>query len=94
MDLATYTLPELFYQRQAEQGSDYSVLFPNNVLAPAGASQEKRQTLQRAVNHYHADIYRKYSDRLTPVAGIPMTTPLEAIEELEFAVKTLSFEGD
>ncbi|MDZ8224880.1 amidohydrolase family protein [Nostoc sp. ChiVER01] len=89
LDLATYTLPELFYQRQAEQGSDYSVLFPNNVLAPAGASKENRQALQRAVNHYHADLYRKYSDRLTPVAGIPMGNPQEAVEELEFAVKTL-----
>ncbi|MFN6461520.1 MAG: amidohydrolase family protein [Nostoc sp. DedVER02] len=89
LDLATYTLPGLLYERQAEQGSDYSVLFPNNVLAPAGASAENRQALQRAVNHYHADIYRKYSDRLTPVAGIPLTTPQEGIEELEFAVKTL-----
>lgn len=89
LDLATYTLPKLFYERQAEQGSDYSVLFPNNVLAPAGASQENRQALQRAVNHYHADIYRPYSDRLTVVAGIPMGNPQEAIEELEFAVKTL-----
>ncbi len=89
LDLATYTLPELFYERQAEQGSDYSVLFPNNVLAPTGANSETRQALQRAVNHYHADLYRKYSDRLTPVAGIPMNTPQEAIEELEFAVNTL-----
>lgn len=89
LDLATYTLPGLFYERQAEQGSDYSVLFPNNVLAPAGASKENRQALQRAVNHYHADLYRKYSDRLTPVAGIPMGSPEEAVEELEFAVKTL-----
>lgn len=89
LDLATYTLPALLYERQAEQGSDYSVLFPNNALAAAGASKENRQLLQRAINHYHADIYRKYSDRLTVVAGIPMTTPQEAIEELEFAVKTL-----
>lgn len=89
LDLATYTLPELLYERQAEQGSDYSVLFPNNALAAAGASPENRQALQRAINHYHADIYRKYSDRLTPVAGITMTTPQEAIEDLEFAVKTL-----
>lgn len=89
LDLATYTLPALLYERQAEQGSDYSVLFPNNVLAPLGASPEHRQALQRAVNHYHADLYRPYSDRLTPVAGIPMTTPQEAIEELEFAVNTL-----
>ena len=89
LDLATYTLPALLYERQAEQGSDYSVLFPNNALAAAGASKENRQLLQRAINHYHADIYRPYSDRLTVVAGIPMTTPQEAIEELEFAVKTL-----
>jgi predicted TIM-barrel fold metal-dependent hydrolase len=96
LDLATYTLPALLYERQGEQGSDYSVLFPNNALAAAGASKENRQLLQRAINHYHADIYRKYSDsygalryRLTVVAGIPMTTPQEAIEELEFAVKTL-----
>jgi predicted TIM-barrel fold metal-dependent hydrolase len=89
LDLATYTLPALLYERQAEQGSDYSVLFPNNALAAAGASKENRQLLQRAINHYHADIYRPYSYRLTVVAGIPMTTPQEAIEELEFAVNTL-----
>jgi predicted TIM-barrel fold metal-dependent hydrolase len=89
LDLATYTLPELLYERQAEQGSDYSVLFPNNALAAAGAKPEHRQALQRAINHYHADIYRKYSDHLTPVAGITLTTPQEGIEELEFAVKTL-----
>ena len=89
LDLATYTLPKLLYERQAEQGSDYSVLFPNNALAAAGAKPEHRQALQRAINHYHADLYRNYSDRLTPVAGIPTTTPQEAIEELEFAVNTL-----
>src|SRR5688572_14684191 len=31
LDVATYHLPELLYERQEEQGSDYSVLFPNNV---------------------------------------------------------------
>jgi hypothetical protein len=89
-DVATYHIPELLYQRQAEQGSDYSVLFPNNVLAPLGVKdRDSRRVLQRAVNHYHADLYRKYSDRLTPVAGIPLNTPEEGIEELEFAVNTL-----
>ncbi|MBV7482938.1 amidohydrolase family protein [Bordetella sp. BOR01] len=89
LDLATYTLPELLSERLAEQGADYSVLFPNDVLAPLGAGQEHRQALHRAINHFHADQYRKYSDRLTPVAGIPLHTPQEGIEELEFAVKTL-----
>ncbi|MGP1614468.1 MAG: amidohydrolase family protein, partial [Pollutimonas bauzanensis] len=89
LDLATYTLPELLNERLAEQGADYSVLFPNDVLAPLGAGKEYRQALHRAINHFHADQYRKYSDRLTPVAGIPLHTPQEGIEELEFAVKTL-----
>ncbi len=77
------------YERQAEQGSDYSVLFSNNALAAVGAKPEHRQALQRAINHYHTDFYRKYSDRLTLVAGIPTFTPQEAIEELEFAVNVL-----
>ncbi|WP_238891872.1 amidohydrolase family protein [Achromobacter insuavis] len=89
LDLATYTLPELLNERLAEQGADYSVLFPNDVLAPLAAGDEFRQPLHRAINHFHADQYRKYSDRLTPVAGIPLNTPQEGIEELEFAVKTL-----
>jgi predicted TIM-barrel fold metal-dependent hydrolase len=88
-DLATYTLPALLYERLAEQGSDYSVLFPNDVLSPAAAGSEFRQPLHRAINHFHADQYRAYADRLTPVAGIPLYTPQEGIEELEFAVKTL-----
>jgi predicted TIM-barrel fold metal-dependent hydrolase len=88
-DLATYTLPALLYERLAEQGSDYSILFPNDVLSPAAAGSEFRQPLHRAINHFHADQYRAYADRMTPVAGIPLHTPQEGIEELEFAVKTL-----
>jgi hypothetical protein len=66
LDVATYHLPGLLYERLAEQGSDYSVLFPNNVLAPLGVKdRESRGALARAVNHYHADLYNKYSDRLT-----------------------------
>ncbi|MFC4273979.1 amidohydrolase family protein [Achromobacter aloeverae] len=89
LDLATYTLPSLLHERLAEQGADYSILFPNDVLAPLAARDDTRQALHRAINHFHADQYRPYSDRLTPVAGIPLNTPQEGIEELEFAVKTL-----
>ncbi|MEG1735593.1 MAG: amidohydrolase family protein, partial [Comamonas sp.] len=89
LDLATYTLPDLLAERLQEQGADYSVLFPNDVLAPAAAGDEFRQPLHRAINHFHADLYRKHAHRLTPVAGIPLNTPQEGIEELEFAVKTL-----
>jgi predicted TIM-barrel fold metal-dependent hydrolase len=94
LDVATYHLPELFYERQAEQGSDYSVLFPNNVLAPLGVKDAANRTaLQRAINHYHADLWRPYADRVTPVAGIPLNTPEEGIAELEFAVNTLGLKA-
>jgi hypothetical protein len=94
LDVATYHLPELFYERQAEQGSDFSVLFPNNVLAPLGVKdKDSRTALQRAINHYHADLWRPYRDRVTPVAGIPLNTPEEGIAELDFAVKTLGLKA-
>ncbi|KAF1049187.1 amidohydrolase family protein [Xylophilus sp.] len=94
LDVATYHLPELLSERQEEQGSDYSVLFPNNVLAPLGVRDAgQRAALQKALNHYHADLYRKYSDRLTPVAGISLHTPEEGIEQLEFAVNTLGLKA-
>lgn len=94
LDVATYHLPELFAERQAEQGSDYSVLFPNNVLAPLGVrDKDARTALSRALNHYHADLWRKYSDRLTPVAGIPLHTPEEGIAELDFAINTLGLKA-
>jgi Amidohydrolase len=94
LDVATYHIPSLLYERQAEQGSDYSVLFPNNVLAPLGVKdRDHRTALSRAINHYHADLYRKYSDHLTPVAGIALNTPEEGIAELEFAVKELGLKA-
>ncbi|KYG04737.1 hypothetical protein BE21_45060 [Sorangium cellulosum] len=94
LDVATYHLPSLLAERLEEQGSDYSVLFPNNTLAPLAVKDRgARQALTRAINHYHADLFRKYSDRLTPVAGIPLNTPEEGIEELEFAVKELGLKA-
>lgn len=90
LDLATYAIPELLYQRQEEYGSDYSVLFPNGVLAAGSIKDpDARRALARAINHYHADTFGKYADRLTPVAGIPLVTPQEGIEELEFAINVL-----
>ncbi len=91
-DLATVSLPSLLYERLEEQGTDYAVLYPNISLFPHNSNREDlRRSLARAINHYHADVYRKYRDRLSPVATIPLHTPQEGIEEAEFAVKELGF---
>lgn len=89
-DLATASLPGLLHERLQELGTDYAVLYPNISLFPQNTAREDlRRSLTRAINHYHADIYRPYADRLTPVASIPLHTPQEGIEEVEFAVKEL-----
>jgi len=92
LDLATVSIPSLLAERLEEQGTDYAVLYPNIALFPHNSGREDlRRALTRAINHYHADIYRKYRDRLSPVATIPLHNPQEGIEEVEFAVKQLGF---
>ncbi len=48
--------------------------------------EEVRRATCRALNNYYADMFGDYPDRMTPVAVIPMHTPQEAIEELDYAV--------
>ena len=55
--------------------------------------EELRRGSCRAMNTFHADIFREYADRMTPVAIIPMHTPQEAMEELEYAVKQLGMKA-
>ena len=45
----------------------------------------------RAYNIVTAEYFRPFADRMTPAAIIPMHSPGEAIEELEFAVKQLGY---
>jgi predicted TIM-barrel fold metal-dependent hydrolase len=94
LDRATISLPKLFYERLDETGIDLSVVYPTLGLATVHhADEELRRAGCRALNQYHADIFREFSDRLLPVAVIPTHTPAEAIEELEHAVKTLGFKA-
>ena len=94
LDLATASLPELLYERLQEAGTDYAVLYPNvSTFAPHIGNDELRRIVVRAVNTYNADLYREYSDRLTPVAAIPLHNPQEGIEELEFAVNELGLKA-
>jgi predicted TIM-barrel fold metal-dependent hydrolase len=90
LDRATATFPKLLHERLDQTGIDFAVLYPTAGLgAPHIREDELRRATCRSFNTYHADIFREYSDRLTPAAIIPMHTPREAIEELEHAVKTL-----
>ncbi|HEX4244030.1 MAG TPA: amidohydrolase family protein, partial [Acidimicrobiales bacterium] len=52
-----------------------------------------RRGMCRALNRANAATFAPLADRLTPVAAIPMHTPEEAVEELEFAVTELGFKA-
>ncbi len=94
LDRATASLPKLFNERLDELGIDFSVLYPTFGLpVPHIEDEELRRGTCRAFNSFYAETYREYSDRLCPVALIPMHTPQEAIEELEYAVQVLGLKA-
>jgi predicted TIM-barrel fold metal-dependent hydrolase len=94
LDHATSSLPKLLYERLDETGLDYTVLYPTaGLFAPHIDDAELRRAGCRGFNLFHSEIFREFSDRMAPVAVIPMHTPQEAIEELEHAVKELGYKA-
>jgi predicted TIM-barrel fold metal-dependent hydrolase len=90
LDLATALFPKLMCERLEEMGLDFCVLYPSlGLVAGHFEEAEVRRAACRALNTYCAEIWGEYRDRIAPVATIPMHTPQEAIEELEYAVKGL-----
>ncbi len=92
LDLATSLFPELLHERLGEIGLDFAVLYPGLALgAQTFLDDEIRRVTCRALNNYYADLFMDHPDRLTPVAVIPMNTPQEALDELDYAVVQRGF---
>lgn len=90
LDRATATLPKLLHERMEVLGLDFTILYPTQGLFfPHIEDEEMRRACCRALNTCHTEIFGPYRDRITPVASIPMHTPQEGIEELEYAVGEL-----
>lgn len=90
LDRATAMIPRLLNERLDDLGLDFCVLYPSTALAfPSLGNDELRSICCRAYNRYVADSYGPYSYRMTPAALIPMHTPEEAINEIEYATKKL-----
>ncbi len=93
-DRATAMLPRLLHERMDELGFDFAVVYPTyGLMAMSVDVDEVRQAVCRAFNRYHAEVFEGLSDRLTPVAVIPMHSPAEALEELDHAVGSLGFKA-
>jgi predicted TIM-barrel fold metal-dependent hydrolase len=94
IDLATALFPELLYERLDELGFDFGVVYPSIGLVFLHTPQERyRRGMCRALNRANAATFAPLSDRLTPVAAIPMHTPDEAVAELDHAVGELGFKA-
>lgn len=92
LDRATGFLPRLLHERLDELGIDFSILYPSVGLAMVGLPDDAlRRAACRAVNLYLSERLEGLEDRLTASSVIPMYTPEEAIEELEYAVGELGF---
>ncbi|HUY18064.1 MAG TPA: amidohydrolase family protein [Candidatus Binataceae bacterium] len=91
-DLATALMPHLLYDRLDEMGLDVSVVYPTMGLVLTEIEvDEVRRGACRALNRLRAEMFREFSDRLIPVATIPMHTPQEAIEELRYSTGELGY---
>ena len=85
-DRATAMLPGLLHERMGEIGLDFAIAYPTLALFFAAIRDHELQlAAYRAYNVMAAELFRGVGDRLIPAACIPMHTPAEAIEELEFA---------
>jgi predicted TIM-barrel fold metal-dependent hydrolase len=87
LDLATASFPDLLDARLDQLGIDFTVLFPTIGINPLGyLDEDVRRACCRGLNDYYADHWMGHADRMTPAAAVPMTTPAEAIDELEHVV--------
>jgi predicted TIM-barrel fold metal-dependent hydrolase len=92
LDRATAMMPKLMYERLDDLGLDFCVVYPTAGLGYYRLPPEKlRRALCRAYNVFTAEQFRPFNDRIIPAAIIPMYSPEEAIEELEFASRQLGY---
>lgn len=94
LDRATATLPKLLAERMDSLGLDFTVLYPSlGLLFPHIDGEDLRRACCRALNTFHAEYYAEYADRMTPAAAIPMHTPEEALDELDYVVRHLGLKA-
>src|SRR5262245_7551161 len=92
LDRATAMFPRLMYERLGDLGIDFCVIYPTAGLGYHRMQDTRlRRAICRAYNVFTADQFRGLEDRVIPAAIIPMYTPDEAIEEIEFAVEQLGY---
>ncbi len=94
IDRATAMLPQLYYERLDDAGIDFGLVYGTQALgALRVGDDELRAVVYRSFNTLYADMFKGLSDRLTPVALIPMHSPEEAVAELDYVVNELGLKA-
>src|ERR1700739_3472686 len=89
-DRATAMMPRMLYDRLDELGIDFGIVYPTAGLGiPRIADDATWRAVIRGFNVVTHEYFKDLGDKLTPAAVIPVHTPDEAIEELEFCTKQL-----
>src|SRR4030095_12699530 len=92
LDRATAMLPRLMYERLDDLGIDFCVVYPTAGLSFHRMQDTRlRRAICRSYNVFTAEQFKGLSDRVIPASIIPMYTPEDAIEELEFTTKELGY---
>jgi len=83
-------VPGLYYDSLDRWGIDVALIYPSMGLMIPGVREDGlRRALVRAYNRMVAELFRPYRDRIIPAAICLMHTPEEAMEEADYAVRTL-----
>ena len=94
IDHATSVMPALLEERMGEMGLDFTVLYPSVGLAITHIEDpDLRHAACRAFNTFQADLFAPHKARMTPAAAIPMHTPEEAVDELNYAIGELGLKA-
>jgi predicted TIM-barrel fold metal-dependent hydrolase len=94
LDRATAHLPALLSERLEAIGLDHLILYPTDgLLILTIEDDELRQVAVRAFNTYFSELLAAHRHQMTPVALIPMQTPEEALDELDYAIDRLGFKA-
>ncbi len=93
-DLATVMAPRLLHERMDELGLDFTILYPSLGLTLHTIQDERvRRAALRALNTMNFEATAPYQDRMTAVAMVPMHTPEEAVDEIEYVSEKLGMKA-
>ncbi len=99
IDRAMAMLPDFRKEQHERAGIDFAIIYTTLGLQMLNIKEaDRRRAFCRALNMMNAEMYASHKDTMIPAAIVPIETPAEALDELEFCVgklgmKTITING-